>query len=115
MKSNTRRVDSGEDPLIEGTGSEVPDLVRVREQTLAYELGSTWWNPNQMHLKQTTSKLHWFKKPKNTNWDQFFFFKIRAKNINLVFFFETESAGDEAGVICVCFNIRNASSLDKDF
>lgn len=58
MKSNTRRVDSGEDPLIEGTGSEVPDLVRVREQTLAYELGSTWWNPNQMHLKQTTSKLH---------------------------------------------------------
>jgi hypothetical protein len=40
-QSITSRVDSGEDPLIEGTGSDVPDLVRVREQTLAYELGST--------------------------------------------------------------------------
>jgi hypothetical protein len=42
-QSITSRVDSGEDPLIEGAGSEVPDLVRVREQTLAYDLGSTWW------------------------------------------------------------------------
>ena len=38
----------------------------------------------------------------------------KKKKKNHVFFFETESAGDEAGVICVCFDIRNASSLDKE-
>lgn len=32
--------------------------------------------------------------------------------MNLIFFFETESAGDEASMICVSFNIRYTSSLD---
>lgn len=29
----------------------------------------------------------------------------------LIFFFEAESASEEASVICVCFNIRYAPSL----
>lgn len=32
--------------------------------------------------------------------------------MNLIFFFETKSAGDKASMICVSFNIWYTSSLD---
>lgn len=46
----TRRVDCGEDPVIEGAGLEVPDLVRVVEQPVAHELALRRRQPDQVHL-----------------------------------------------------------------
>lgn len=49
----TRREDGRENTLIKRTGSKIPNLVRMREQTLAYKFRATGREPNQMHLYKT--------------------------------------------------------------
>jgi hypothetical protein len=47
---STRRVDRGEEPVVEGTGLEVPDLVGVVEEPVAHELVLPRQQPDQVHL-----------------------------------------------------------------
>lgn len=46
----TRRVDRGEEPVVEGAGLEVPDLVGVVEEPVAHELVLPRQQPDQVHL-----------------------------------------------------------------
>lgn len=51
----TIRENSGEDALIKGAGSEVPDLVGMRKQTLAYKFSPSRRNPYQVNLQKIIS------------------------------------------------------------
>lgn len=53
------------------------------------------WNANKS--RSTSPHIKWARNSSKTH---------------LVFFFETQSSGEEAGVICVSTNIRDAPSLD---
>lgn len=63
--------------------------------------------PNRLELHQIHVKNKHEQSNEETN-------KSKAER-NLIFVFETESAGDEAGVISICFDIGNASSLGQNF
>lgn len=56
-------------------------------------------------------RLH-FRYIKNTPKQRYAYVLLKyCAKIDLVFFFKTLSAGDEAGMVRVCFHIRNASCL----
>lgn len=51
----TGRKYSRENPLIERTRSEIPDLIRMRKQPLADQFSTVRREPNQVHLKIHTT------------------------------------------------------------
>lgn len=53
----TRRVDCGEDPMIEGARLKVPDLVWMVEQPVAHQLALRRWKPDQVHLLGSNNEL----------------------------------------------------------
>jgi len=47
--------DGGENALIKRARSKVPNLIRMREQTLTYKLRSTRWQTKKMNLKSISN------------------------------------------------------------